>query len=151
MILIYFNKYTRHRFYYPEDSIRLVDPIGFHCNPTSSIKNQSDPIGLLSDSLQSDSDPYLVGIKRNLMNFRSDPICISSDSVQFRPNRNRNPARTLSDSTDIICARSDPIRPNRPEYRFLKLNTLLHPCFIKKPYAAPRIAFWKIVRALPNH
>ena len=66
---------------YPGDSIRPVDPIvsdrirvGFHRNPTSSIKNRSDPIWLLSDSFQSDSDPDLVGIERNPMNFRSDRI-----------------------------------------------------------------------------
>jgi hypothetical protein len=110
----------------PGHSIRPVDPIGndrirvgFHRNPTFSLKNRSDPTGLLSDSFQSDSDPDFIGIGRNPMNFRSDPIRISSDSVQFRPNPDRNPTErnpttTLSDPTDIICVRSDPIRPNRP-------------------------------------
>ena len=62
---------------YPGDSIRPVDPIvsdrirvGFHRNPTSSIKNQSDPIWLLSDSLQSDSDEILGGIDRKRTNLR---------------------------------------------------------------------------------
>ena len=64
----------------PGHSIRPVDPIGndrirvgFHRNPTSSIKNRSDPTGLLSDSLRSDSDPDLVGIERNPMKYGSDP------------------------------------------------------------------------------
>jgi hypothetical protein len=94
----------------PEDSIRPVDPIvfdrtrvGFHRNPTSSIKNRSDIAGLLSD-----------------------PIRISADSVQFRPNPDRNPTKTLSDPTDIICVRSDPIRPNRPGNLSLLFQFDLH-------------------------
>ena len=57
---------------HPGDSIRPVNPIvsdrirvGLCRNPTSSIKNRSDPMGLLSDSIQSESDTDFVGIRRN--------------------------------------------------------------------------------------
>jgi hypothetical protein len=64
---------------YPGDSIRPTDPIrndpiriGFPRNPTSSMKSRSDPIGLLSDSFQSESDSDFLGIRRNPM--KSDQI-----------------------------------------------------------------------------
>ncbi len=85
------------------DPIRPVDPIGndrirvgFRRNPTSSIKNRSDPIGLLSDSFQSESDSDFVGIRRNPM---------TSDQIRpefHRIRTERNPAATLSDLIDII-------------------------------------------------
>jgi hypothetical protein len=56
---------------YPGDSIRPADPIGndrirvgFRRNPTSSVKKRSDPIGLLSDSFQSEFDSDFVRIRR---------------------------------------------------------------------------------------
>ena len=78
---------------------------------------------MLSDSLQSDSDPNLVGIERNPTNFTSDPIRISSDSVQFRPNpdRNptaRNPTTTLSDPIGFLWKMSDSDEIRRGSDRF---------------------------------
>jgi hypothetical protein len=90
----------------PGDSIRPVDPIGndrirvgFRRNPTSSIKNRSDPIGLLSESFQSESDSDFVGIRWNPM--KSDQI-----RPEFRriPTE-RNPTTTLSDPINIIWIR----------------------------------------------
>jgi hypothetical protein len=85
----------------PGDPIRSVDPIGndrirvgFRRNPTSSIKNRSDPIRLLSDSFQSESDPDFVGIHR-----------IPTE---------RNPTTTLSDPIDIIWIRQDPTPHESP-------------------------------------
>jgi hypothetical protein len=64
----------------PGHSIRPVDPIGndrirvgFHRNPTSSIKKRSDPIGLLSES---DSDEIRIG---------SDLKFIGFDRYYMRP------------------------------------------------------------------
>ncbi len=49
-----------------------VDPIvfdrirvGFHRNPTSFIKNRSDPTRFLSDSFRSESGPDFIGIQRS--------------------------------------------------------------------------------------
>ncbi len=60
-------------------AIRPVDPtvfdrirIGFHRNPTSFIKNRSDPTRFLSDSFGSESDPDFIGIQRSAM--KSDQI-----------------------------------------------------------------------------
>ena len=111
---------------YPGDSIRPVDPIvfdrirvGFHRNPTSFIKNRSDPTGFLSDSFRSESGLDFVGIRRNPMKTRPDPTGFSSCSVEFRRNPGRNPiegnpTKTLSDPIEIFQIRQDPIPHESP-------------------------------------
>ncbi len=63
----------------PGQAIRPVDAIvfdririGFHRNPTSFIKNRSDPARFLSDSFRSESDPDFIGIQRSAI--KSDQI-----------------------------------------------------------------------------
>ena len=57
------------------------------------------------------------------MNFRSDPIRISSDSVQFRQNPDRNPTErnrttTISDPIGFLCKMSDSDEIRRGSDRF---------------------------------
>ena len=112
----------------PGDSIRPVNPIlsdrirvGFHRNPTSSLKNRSDPMGLLSDSFQSESDTDFVGIRRNPTKFMSDLVRFLWDSDEFRQNpcripTEKNPTTTPSDPTPIIWIRQDPTPHGSPGY-----------------------------------
>ncbi len=78
---------------YPGDSIRPVDPIGNDRIrvefPTSFIKNRSDPIGLLSDSFQSDSDE--IGSE-------SDNNPIGSNRYYMRPI-----GSCQAESTWVVC------------------------------------------------
>jgi hypothetical protein len=53
-------------------------------DPVGSKKFRLDPTEFLSDSLQSDSDPDFVGIRRNMIEIRLDPTRVSSGSVEIR-------------------------------------------------------------------
>ncbi len=87
-----YNTYNKSN--YPGQVIRPVDPIvfdrirvGFHRNPTSFIKNRSDPTRFLSDSFRSESGPDFIGIQRNPMK-----------SYQIRPGFHRVPSNSGPDS-----------------------------------------------------
>ncbi len=132
----------------PGQVIRPVDPIvfdwirvGFHRNPTSFIKNRSDPTWFLSDSFRSESGPEFNGTRWNPT--RSDPDFIGFRRIPMKsvPDSDRKESdKNRVGSDRNIQIRQDPIPPLWPGiaqidifisirwkhlYRFTRLSWLI--------------------------
>jgi hypothetical protein len=91
----------------------------------------SAPIGFLSDSHRSDSDPDFVGIRRNRIKIRPDPTRILSCSVEFRWNPTRIRSKTTgsigrieSPSQNLKCKKAGKMIENLNNYNGEKLTQI---------------------------